>query len=84
MENKLEKKIVLQKLKKNLAYVMDLDEKKITQTTEFRGELGMDSLNRYEFGYAVEGEFDITIPDEKMQELDSINDYITYIEENHS
>ena len=84
MENKVIKETTLQKLKKNLAYVMGLDEKKITQNTKFREELGMDSLNRYELGYAVEEGFDITIPDEKIQEFNSLNEIDKYIKENHS
>jgi len=57
---------------------------KLTPNTRFREDLGMDSFDKYGFGYKMEEELGIDISDGKMQELNSINEYITYLDENHS
>jgi acyl carrier protein len=43
-------------------------------------DLGMDSLDKVEFVIAVEEEFEIDIPDEELDKLQSIRDVVDYIE----
>lgn len=54
---------------------------KIKEDSLFYEDLGMDSLERYEYNYAVEEEWGIRIPDEKLLELNTPKDYMNYIAE---
>jgi acyl carrier protein len=54
-------------------------EKKITENTELYAELGMDSLERYEFGYRVEEETKIPIKDDDVEKLYTLGDYMSYL-----
>jgi len=55
------------------------EDKKINPETEFRHDLGMDSLDTYEFVYNVEEEFGISIPDEKANDFETLKDYVEFI-----
>jgi len=54
-------------------------DKKITPEMSFRKDLGMDSLDTYEFAFAIEERLGITIPDEKATEFDKLREYVDYI-----
>ncbi len=54
--------------------------RKITETSSFDVDLEMDSLDKYEFSYLVDETFGVNILDEDIQKLNSIRDYISYIE----
>jgi acyl carrier protein len=56
-------------------------DKKITPEIKFRAELGMDSLDVYEFAYSVEEEFCVDIPDEKANQFETVGDYIKHIKD---
>jgi acyl carrier protein len=45
----------------------------------FRRDLGMDSLETYEYIYHIEEELGITIPDEKANEFETLNDLNDYV-----
>ncbi|MCK9568289.1 acyl carrier protein [Candidatus Pacearchaeota archaeon] len=55
------------------------ENKEIKSDTEFRHDLGMDSLDVYEFVYDVEEEFGISIPDEKANDFETIKDCVEFI-----
>lgn len=55
------------------------EDTKITPLSKFSEDLGLDSLDLYEFLYRVEEEFKITIPDEKANQLRTIEDYSFYL-----
>jgi acyl carrier protein len=46
-------------------------------------DLGMDSLEQYEFCFEVESEIDIKIPDEEQVKLRCLGDYVSYITKNY-
>ncbi len=52
----------------------------ITPDTDFELDLGMDSLDLYEFSFFVENEFEISIPDYEVFKLRTPKDYVKYIE----
>ena len=55
---------------------------KITQVTSFINDLGADSLDTVELVMEFEDEFDINIPDEDAEKIQTVGDAITYIKEN--
>jgi acyl carrier protein len=53
---------------------------KLSEDTDLKQDLGFDSLDGYEFIYEVEKELEISIPDERADEFETIGDYIDYIQ----
>jgi len=54
---------------------------KITPETSFIQDLGADSLDTVELVMEFEDEFDLNIPDEDAEKIQTVGDAITYIKE---
>ncbi|MCZ6785713.1 MAG: acyl carrier protein [Planctomycetota bacterium] len=54
---------------------------KITAETTFINDLGADSLDTVELVMEFEDEFDLNIPDEDAEKIQSVGDAIKYIQE---
>ena len=54
---------------------------KITPETSFVNDLGADSLDTVELVMEFEDEFDVNIPDEDAEKIQSVGDAIRYIKE---
>jgi acyl carrier protein len=72
---------LFEKMKKLIADKLEIDEGKITLDASFRQDLGADSLDTYELVYAIEEEMNISIPDEKANEFETVRDAYEYIKE---
>ena len=57
---------------------------KITQETSFIQDLGADSLDTVELVMEFEDEFDLNIPDEDAEKIQTVGDAIKYIQEHAS
>jgi len=68
------------KLKKLIAEKLRIDEEKITLDASFRQDLGADSLDTYELVYAIEEELGIKIPDEKVNEFETVRDAYEFMQ----
>ncbi len=53
---------------------------KITDATSFINDLGADSLDTVELVMEFEDEFDLNIPDEDAEKIQTVGDAISYIE----
>lgn len=51
----------------------------VTLEAKFVDDLGADSLDTVELVMAFEEEFDIEVPDEEAEKLQSVGDVVTYI-----
>jgi len=56
-----------------------IDPDKVTETSSFQKDLGIDSLDTVELVMAVEEEFVIEIPDADSEKLQGVADVINYI-----
>ena len=54
---------------------------KITAATTFINDLGADSLDTVELVMEFEDEFDLNIPDEDAEKIQSVGDAVKYIQE---
>lgn len=52
----------------------------VTREANFRTDLSADSLDTVEIIMALESEFDITIPDEDAQKIETVGQAIEYVE----
>ena len=59
---------------------LGVDEAEITPNASFVNNLGADSLDLVEMVMAFEEEFDVEIPDEEAENLQTVQDTIDYIE----
>ena len=73
---------LFQKMQKIIAEKLEKDESQITLDSSFRGDLGADSLDAIDIVMSVEDEFEIEIPDEIVEKMESVSDIVTYVENN--
>lgn len=59
-----------------------VDPEEVTNEASFIDDLGADSLDVVELVMAFEEEFDIEIPDEDAESIQTVQDAVDYIEEN--
>ncbi len=74
--------MVFEKMKKILAEQLDTDADSITLETDIADDLGADSLDVVEMLMSIEDEFEIEIPDEKIETLKTVGQVVEYIQEN--
>ena len=69
-------------IKAILAEQLDIDEDSITADSLIVEDLGADSLDAIDIVMSVEDEFGIEVPDEIVEKMESVNDIITFVENN--
>jgi len=61
---------------------MGVPKEKVNPETSFINDLGADSLDTVELVMEFEDAFDISIPDEEAEKIQTVGDAIKYIEDN--
>lgn len=74
--------MVFEKIRAILAEQLDVDEDSITPESLIVEDLGADSLDAIDIVMSVEDEFGIEVPDEIVEKMESVNDIITFVENN--
>lgn len=69
----------LEKLKKIIVEVLNVDEDEISEDTTFIDDLGADSLDIFQIIMGIEEEFDIEIPTEEAEKISTVGDAVDYI-----
>ena len=59
---------------------LGVDEKEVTPESSFTNDLGADSLDTVELIMEFEKEFNIAIPDDQAEKINTVGDAIAYIE----
>lgn len=70
------------KVKEIIVDTLSCEEDKVTLEASLSDDLGADSLDAVELNMALEEAFDISIPDEELANFKTVNDIVTYIENN--
>ena len=71
-----------EKVKEIIVDSLSCDEDAVTLEANLKEDLDADSLDAVELIMAVEEEFDIEIPDDKADEIKTVQDIVDYIKEN--
>ena len=66
----------LEKLKKIIVEVLNVDQDEITEDTTFIDDLGADSLDIFQIIMGIEEEFDIEIPNEEAEKITTVGDAV--------
>ena len=74
-------KEIFDKVKKIIIDHLGVEEDKIVETAVFVDDLGADSLDQVELVMAFEEEFDIEIPDDAAETIQTVGDAVKFITE---
>jgi acyl carrier protein len=73
-----------EKVKEIIVQQLGVNPEQVTPTAKFIEDLGADSLDTVELVMAFEDVFNIEVPDEEAEKLQTVGDVIRYIEEKGS
>lgn len=71
---------VKEKVIKVVSEQLGVDEEKITDNTSFINDLGADSLDIVEMVMELEDEFNVKIPEDAAEKIQTVGDAVTFIE----
>lgn len=74
--------MTFEKLKGIIVEQLGVEEADVTLTANIQDDLGADSLDVVDLITTIEDEFDISIPDEAVEEIKTVGDIANYIDKN--
>ncbi|MCK4572092.1 acyl carrier protein [candidate division WOR-3 bacterium] len=72
---------LMDQIKKIIVEQLGVDESEVTPDAHFIDDLGADSLDTVELILSFEETFNISIPDEEAEKLESVGKALEYLEE---
>ena len=72
---------IAESIKKIVVEHLDVDAEKVTENASFIDDLGADSLDNVELVMAFEEEFDVEIPDDAAETIQTVGDAIKFVEQ---
>lgn len=73
---------VYDKVKEVIVDQLNVEEDDVTEDATFVDDLGADSLDIVELVMALEEQFGVSIPDEEAENIRTVGDAVSYIQEN--
>ncbi|MCB1197333.1 MAG: acyl carrier protein [Bdellovibrionota bacterium] len=70
------------KVKEIIAEQLNVEISELEASKSFLNDLGADSLDIVELVMAIEEEFEVEIPDEDAEKIQTVGDAIKYVEDN--
>ena len=74
--------MIFEKLKDIVAEQLGVEPDEVTTEANIQEDLGADSLDIVDLITTIEDEFDLSIPDEAVEEIKTVGDIVNYIEKN--
>ena len=74
--------MIFEKIRDIIVDQLGVDEDEVTTEANIQDDLGADSLDVVDLITTIEDEFDLSIPDEAVEEIKTVNDIVNYIEKN--
>ncbi|MGB3617613.1 MAG: acyl carrier protein [Catalinimonas sp.] len=72
---------ISQKVKSIIIDKLGVEESEVTPEASFTNDLGADSLDTVELIMEFEKEFDISIPDDQAENISTVGQAVSYLEE---
>ena len=73
---------IAEKVKKIIIDKLGVDESEVTNEANFNNDLGADSLDTVELIMEFEKEFDVSIPDDQAEKIQTVGQAIEFLEAN--
>ena len=70
---------MLEKMKELIADQLNVDPSEVVESATFEGDLGADSLDLFELVMAFEEAYNVEIPSEDLEKLETVGDVMDYI-----
>lgn len=70
---------MLENMKKIIAEQLSVDENEVDLSSNFKDDLGADSLDLFELVMALEEEYDVEIPPDDFNNIVTVNDAVEYL-----
>lgn len=71
---------MFEKIRDLIVEEVGVDADQVTMEASFKNDLNIDSLDLFEMVMAIEEEFDVEIPSEDLEKMDTVGDIVAYIE----
>ena len=71
---------IAERVSKIIVEKLGVDESEVTPEASFTNDLGADSLDTVELIMEFEKEFDISIPDEQAENIQTVGQTVSYLE----
>ena len=72
---------MLERMREMIAEQLNCESETITADTSFKDDLGADSLDLFELVMALEDEYNLEIPAEELNDLNTVGDVIEYLKD---
>ncbi len=72
---------MLEKMQELIADQRSVDADSITEASNFKDDLGADSLDLYELIMALEEEYDVEIPTDDLENIATVGDVINFLKD---
>ena len=72
---------MLERMREMIAEQLNCEAETITADTSFKDDLGADSLDLFELVMALEDEYNLEIPAEELNNLNTVGDVIEYLKD---
>ena len=72
---------MLEKLAAVIREQLNLEDVEITEKSNFKDDLGADSLDLFELVMSLEEEFGVEIPPEDLEKIATVGDVVNYLKE---
>jgi acyl carrier protein len=73
---------IAEKVKSIIVDKLGVEESEVTPEASFTNDLGADSLDTVELIMEFEKEFNVSIPDDQAENIQTVAQAVTYLEEN--
>lgn len=74
--------MVFDKIKELIVEQLGVEEDVVTPEANIQDDLGADSLDVVDLIQTIEDEYDLSIPDEAVEDIKTVNDIVNYVEKN--
>lgn len=72
--------MVFEKIRSILCDQLDVEEQDITMESNIAEDLGADSLDVVDLIMSIEDEFELEVPDDQIENIKTVGDVVSYIE----
>jgi acyl carrier protein len=73
---------IAERVKQIIVEKLGVEESEVTPEANFQNDLGADSLDTVELIMEFEKEFNLSIPDDQAENIGTVGQAVTYLEEN--